>query len=338
MSHLFYSLVLLASALGSGPAEVSATGGAAEVEAVRPANATAPIPSALQLAQLPFGETLVYRGRVKKAGLTFDIGRAFLRASHDDEGRPFLEARAHGEKFGYELNTRITSMLEEVTLRPAVHLVAERGTERRTKKLVFREGGADFVRLKHCKDEDCEDPAHFIKQANMRGGLIPWGTEQVHCGDADCKHREHYEWRTRLEHDYEVPYFDLLSAVYLARQVEFSPGAEPVVIPIVNDKRRWSVKVHARRTKRMKVAAGTFDAVEVILEPAAADTARAKSEGDEDDAGDEKFQGLFGLNGAIQIWLDRETRRPIKIEGSLPFAFLDLHAEIELERISQETD
>ena len=286
------------------------------IEAEDPADATP------ALERLPFGETLLYRGRVKKAGLTFEAGRANLRVRIDREGMPILEARAHGEKFGYELNTRIITQLDPATLRPTLHLTTERGSERRTKKVVFLEDGADFIRLKHCKDENCGDPSHDVKQAKMHGP-IPWGTEKVHCDDTDCKHRAHYAWRTRTEHRYEGTYVDLLSAIYIARQAEFDPSAEPLVIPIISDTRRWKVRVQAKQSKEIEVAAGTFDAVQLVLEPLVADEGKEK----------EKFQGLFGLNGAIRIWVERSTRRPVLIEGTLPFAFLELHAQIELEEI-----
>ena len=274
------------------------------------------------LEYVPFGETLIYRGRVRKAGLSFQAGRATLRAKFDGEGNPILEARAFGEKFGYQLNTRIASTLDATTLRPTLHLTEERGTERRTKKINFLGNGADFIRLKHCKKEGCTDATHQVKQAKMHGP-IPWGTEHVHCTDTDCKNRAHYFWQTRTEHRYEGDYVDLLSAIYMARQIEFDPASDPIIIPIVSDTRRWKVRVQAKMQKRIKVAAGTFDAVQLTLEPLVADEGEEK----------EKFRGLFGLNGSIRIWVDRESRRPILIEGSLPFAFLELHAEIELERI-----
>ena len=284
-------------------------------------------PQPPQLEDLPFGETLVYRGRVKKAGLSFEAGRATLRVKMDREANPVLEARAFGEKFGYRMNTRITSTLDPITLRPEQHFTAERGTERRTKKVVFLDDGADFIRLKHCKDPDCKDPSHKVKQAKMHGP-IPWGTEHVHCKDRDCKHRSHYDWRVRSEHRYEGTYVDLLSAIYLARQIEFDPNAEPIVLPIVNDTRRWNVRVRAKKQKKITVKAGTFDAVQLLLEPLPGDLGEEK----------EKFKGLFGLNGTIQIWVDRTTRRPILIEGTLPFAFLDLHAQVELIEITENAD
>lgn len=326
MSHLFFSLALFASSFSATPLPpVSpAADRGAEASTPIPALTAVPADSRHRLTELPFGEVLVYRGRVQKAGMNIDVGRAMLRAYRDDDGHPFLEARAQGAKFGYELNTRICTTLDVDTLLPALHEVAERGTQRRTKQLIFRDDGADFMRFKHCKGEGCTDPAHDVKRAKMHGP-IPWGTELTHCEDRDCRHREHYSWRTRLEHRYETPYFDLLSAIYLARQVEFAPGAEPLVIPIVVDTRRWDVRVRARTEKRIEVAAGTFDAIELVLEPVAA------SEVEEED--DAEFKGLFGLNGAIQIWVDRATRRPILIEGTLPFAFLQLHAQVELESI-----
>ena len=99
-------------------------------------------------------------------------------------------------------------------------------------------------------------------------------------------------------------------------------------MPIVNDTRRWNVRVRAKKQKKITVKAGTFDAVQLLLEPLPGDSGKEK----------EKFKGLFGLNGTIQIWVDRETRRPILIEGTLPFAFLDLHAQVELIEITEDAE
>ena len=275
------------------------------------------------LGRLPFGETLQYRGRVEKAGIVFEAGRANLRVLLDESGRPNLEARAFGEKFGYILKTRILTVLDPVDFRPIEHQSSEQGTERRHKTLRFREDGADFLRLKHCRDKECEDPTHRVKQPKMHGP-IPWGTELVHCDDRDCTSRGHYAWRTRTEHRFEDSYVDLLSAIYLAREADLEPGAEPLVIPVISDTRRWKVRVRSLARKRLTVAAGEFDAVQLVLEPLIDDDAEKT----------ERFEGLFGLNGAIRIWVDVEDRRPILIEGNLPFAFLDLKAKIELEKIS----
>ena len=78
----------------------------------------------------------------------------------------------------------------------------------------------------------------------------------------------------------------------------------------------------------LKVSAGSFDAVKVIIEPVS--TVEGK------DA--EEFEGLFGLHGSIALWIDKESRIPIKIEGTLPFGLVDLFATIELTEIRSRAD
>ena len=64
------------------------------------------------------------------------------------------------------------------------------------------------------------------------------------------------------------------------------------------------------------------EAVRLVLEPKPTEPGQKK----------EKFSGLFGMNGAISIWIDVKTHRPILVTGKLPVGFMNLFARIELEK------
>jgi hypothetical protein len=109
----------------------------------------------------------------------------------------------------------------------------------------------------------------------------------------------------------------------VARSASFTVGSS-FVVPVVQDRDRWQVTVTALEEDRIKVKAGTFDCVIVALDP--------KNVGD--DKKKTRFTGLFGINGTIKIWIDKRTRLPVRILGSIPFAFMDLNCEVRLRKIS----
>ncbi|MEM7167111.1 MAG: DUF3108 domain-containing protein [Planctomycetota bacterium] len=278
---------------------------------------------------VPVGEQLVYRGTVRKAGVTVDVGKATFSVEQTDT-EVILKAHAKGEKFGYSLDTSVTTRLRPGSIHPLIHEYRQKGSERRQKKLVFADDGATYWKVKHCKTPNCQDPKHMVKATTYAMGFIPWGSEKRHCTDSGCGHLEHRVWRLRKEHTLQQPHVDLLTAIYVARNLSFEPGAEPQVVPVISDRHLWNVKVSARSEKQLKIAAGTFDAVELLLEPEAADPKSTKKA--------TEFDGLFGLNGAIKVWVEKSTRRPLLISGDLPFAFMNLHASIELVKITEEAD
>ncbi|MFQ5653453.1 MAG: DUF3108 domain-containing protein, partial [Planctomycetota bacterium] len=213
----------------------------------------------------------------------------------------------------------------EGSVTPIEYHYVQRGSEQREKKLVFSENGAQYWKLKHCRLKGCTEREHEVKKVRWKG-IFPWGTKRVHCDARHCRVPEHHIWVLRQEHRFERPYFDLLTAIYTARQISLVPGSAGTTVAVINDGDRWLVKVTARREKRLQVRAGTFDAVELILDPVS----------EEGTDVNEKFSGLFGLNGSISVWVDRKTNRPILVKGTLPFAFMDLQATVELTEVSSE--
>lgn len=272
-------------------------------------------------AALKLGERLLYEGSLAQGENYLHVGHAELSSSRGANGHSTLRARARGARLGYVLDNRLMTILDENGL-PILHRNEQQGTERRHKKIEFSAGGARFAKLKHCNSAGCNSEKHMVDAVDFVG-IIPWGTKSIHCKEKNCTHREHYSWQYLKDHQFEGPYFDLLSAVFVARGLQFEVGGPGHTIAVVSDKELWIVEVRALKSEVLKVKAGEFDSLCLALEPKPAPGTDAKA----------RFEGLFGLQGSLRIWIEKTSGRPILIEGDLPFAFLDFKARIELMKI-----
>ncbi|MBN1418526.1 MAG: DUF3108 domain-containing protein [Planctomycetes bacterium] len=269
------------------------------------------------------GEELVYRGRIFKGGLSMDVGEAVFRVLPGDEpGTVKLAAEAEGGKLGYTLEATTVTLLEMPSGRPIVSTFEQRGSENREKRFLFRPGHVFYLKKKHCKDPNCGDPNHMVDKVHWAGGVVPWGTERVHC--PGCDNPAHFVWTQREHFTVKDAYMDPLACIYAARGVPFEVGGAKAVFPIVQDHDLWSVEVRAVGREAKEVDAGTFACLQVSVEP------KPASEGAEIK---DEFQGVFGIQGSIQIWIDERTRIPVLVRGSIPFAFMTLHAEVILKEI-----
>ncbi|MCI0651538.1 MAG: DUF3108 domain-containing protein [Planctomycetes bacterium] len=282
-----------------------------------------PTPAVATIAP-PVGELLKYRATVSKAGISMDAGTAEFQTSLDGDGRVVLTANARGEKFGYELAMTLRSVLANGGKRPELYHYLQEGSEYREKKLIFSERGIEYWRLKHCNGAQCSDATHEVSKTRWVGAVIPWGSHEVHCTDKHCGDTQHLVWRLRSRILRDEPCFDMLSAVYAARALIESPDAaepgRPREIAVINDHDLWRVKLLVKGEETCTVGAGTFNAIEVALEPTPTGDGKVR----------EEFRGLFGLHGTIRIWVDRESKRPILVKGTLPFGPMDLNATAEL--------
>ena len=129
-------------------------------------------------------------------------------------------------------------------------------------------------------------------------------------------------WRD--PHYREVPEgtVDMLSAVYFVRTLIADDELESVSFPLLEKSRVWELTLRRGQTKRIETPAGTFDAVEVLLEP-------KPYEGEQMDEDDRKrFEGLFGLHGTIHLWVEQQTGVPIRIQGDLPAGWVTLGVDV----------
>jgi hypothetical protein len=183
---------------------------------------------------------------------------------------------------------------------------SQRGSENRNRELKIgvREGNtvADFRSDGHCKG--CNNKEHFVESRWI------WG-EPAHC--KKCKLLEHRVWKDPVSRTVPPGTVDMLSAVYLARTLvrENIPEA---TIPVIDRQKVWEVHMTRGAKKRVETEAGTFDCQEVNL----VTKFLAEASDKEAETNSSQFQGLFGIQGSIHIWLEARTGVPVLIEGELP--------------------
>jgi hypothetical protein len=120
-------------------------------------------------------------------------------------------------------------------------------------------------------------------------------------------------WKAPKERDLPVLPLDLLSSVYYARSMvrddrqEFSfPVADKLVL--------WELRLERGKKGVVKTEGGSFEGVQILLEP-------RLYPGEESTKSAEKaaeFEGLFGLKGSIELWVEHTTGVPLLISGEIP--------------------
>ena len=93
---------------------------------------------------------------------------------------------------------------------------------------------------------------------------------------------------------------------------------------MVEKDRLWEFTLRRGEERRIETGAGSFDAVQIKLEP-------KPWEGEEIDAEKiAKFEGLFGMRGVIKLWADVETGVTVRIQGDLPAGIFTFSIDIVL--------
>lgn len=289
-----------------------------------PVLAMAPIAAAPEIALAPrallptlrAGEELDYRARVWK-GFQFlgaEVGGAKLTIAEERyEGRPSwrFEAQASGGAFGYDLDSDVTSYLARDDGEPLHYKYSQKGSDVTEKRLEFAPGKIEYWKRKHCDGKDCHDPDHFVADKHGRH----------HCDkDGDCDLPSHQVWRKRWEHVGQGSAYDVLSAVYLARSLDLTPG-KVRTLRIVEGDQIFDVDIQATHEEWVRTDAGSFETVCIALNPrfVSGDPPKKKA----------NFRGLFGLSGTIRIWIDKATRTPVRIRGTIPVG-IDLNGQVDL--------
>jgi hypothetical protein len=104
---------------------------------------------------------------------------------------------------------------------------------------------------------------------------------------------------------------DMLTAVFQARTL-IREKKESLTFPLVDKDRIWKLCLRRGQERRMETTSGTyFDVVEVVLEPEPypGETVSEKAE---------RFEGVFGINGTIHLWVEKHTGVAVRIQGDLP--------------------
>jgi hypothetical protein len=101
---------------------------------------------------------------------------------------------------------------------------------------------------------------------------------------------------------------DLLTAVYLARSL-VREGRSETTFPVVDKLKLWNLTIRRGPFKVIEVPAGRFRCAQVLLQTAVPPGEPVDKKG---------FQGLFGIQGSIKIWMEATTGVPVLISGELP--------------------
>lgn len=223
---------------------------------------------------------------------------------------------AEGGHLGYELEHSITTRFLPQAWPSQINTEVQKGSEnrRRELKVGVRDGRwqSAYRSDRHCSG--CTRREHYIRSS------LPWGSDH-HC--PKCKRAEHRLWRDPVESEVPEQSIDILGAVYLARSL-VREGLEEVELPMLQHDDLWSVTLKRGPLKDVRVGAGTFRCRQVVLEV-------SLPEGQADEA--KRFSGLFGIRGALMIWLHEGTGVPVLIEGDVPLgSLMDLHVSVRLQK------
>lgn len=253
------------------------------------------------LGDLDVGDVVLSSG-VERAAARLPDARDKERAVEwREEG--WVESVAKGGYMGYQVEhtlraTHLPQAWPSVFLRDT-----QTGSEnrRRELKLGLEDGKfkAWFRNDGHCKG--CDNAEHFVE------GAWVWSSA-AHC--KKCKRSDHRTWRDARQRDVPTDSVDMLSAVYLARSL-VRDGRDEASFPLVDKQRLWRVTIKSGATKTIDVPAGEFRCRKVEL-------STKLEAGEKEEEGAEHFQGLFGIQGKLGIWLEERTGVPVLIEGELP--------------------
>jgi hypothetical protein len=117
-------------------------------------------------------------------------------------------------------------------------------------------------------------------------------------------------WRTAQERDVPEGTLDMLTAVFMARSL-VREGQKSLTFPLIDGTRLWQLVLRRGKEKRMETGAGEFDVVEVVLEP-------SPYPGESFGEKARRFEGVFGIQGSMHLWVERRTGIPVRIQGDLP--------------------
>jgi Protein of unknown function (DUF3108) len=222
-----------------------------------------------------------------------------------------VESVATGSHLGYTLHEVLKARILPQAFPRMYYTDTQTGSENRRKelKLGLKDGQYidNYRNDGHCKG--CNNREHFIDSNWL------WG-KPSHCDG--CKRGEHRVWRPDKTRNVPEGTLDMLSAVYLARTM-VREGRKEENLQLVDELKLWNVQLTQGVHKRIEVPAGRFDCVEVRLKSSLPPGEPPPKDG---------FEGLFGLKGTIQVWLDARYGVPVQIQGEFPIKLLSSNLDV----------
>lgn len=221
----------------------------------------------------------------------------------------WVRSVASGGYMGYHVvHTLETRFLPEQQWPRILHKDEQRGSENRNRelRLGFLDSGSSgalhslqYRSDGHCSK--CENKEHYVE------GTFVWQKPE-HC--KKCKKLEHRVWRAPLVDTAPEDALDMLGAVWIARSL-VAGRKESADFTIVDRQRLWGVTAAVGERKDVEVPAGVYRSRRVSL-------STRLLRGNPDDKANTNFQGLFGIQGTLKIWMEEATGTPVLIEGDLP--------------------
>lgn len=265
--------------------------------------------------RVPRDEKLVFRVRVSIAFVDADVGKVTMRSSVEPYRASLLAAPA-APGAGADEPEREIGVLSTRAVGSYAWYSMDASIETRVLP-------QDWPRVTHRYTHDGSERRRRELQIGLRDD--GWGASYRRDTDKNAPKGTRI-WRDAKTRSVPTETLDLLSAVYLAR--ELTRGEQELSFPLLDKLTLWQMHLTRGRERRIETPAGTFDALEIRLDPAP----YPGEEIDEEDV--ERFEGLFGLHGSIHLWVDRATGVPVRVQGELPAGPLDLEVDVSLESYS----
>jgi hypothetical protein len=117
-------------------------------------------------------------------------------------------------------------------------------------------------------------------------------------------------WRAAEEREVPPGTLDSLTAVFMARTL-IREEQETLSFPLIDKDRVWRLTLRRGESRRMETGAGTFDVVEVVLQP-------EPWPGESFAEKEEEFEGVFGIHGSIHLWVEKKSGVAVRIQGVIP--------------------
>ncbi len=204
----------------------------------------------------------------------------------------WMKAHAYGKHLLYTMDATLESRIQPQEWPRVVYRSTQSGSENRRRELLVGKK-KDGIWASYRKD-------------TSRGA--PSGTRI---------------WREPVEKEVPEDAVDMISAVYLARTA-IADGLSEVRFPLIDKLDLWNMTIKRGEASIQETPLGKFRVVQVLIDP------KPFVGEDVDEERVERFEGLFGLQGQVGIWMHEGTGVPVRIQGILPVGVLELEVDITL--------
>ena len=101
--------------------------------------------------------------------------------------------------------------------------------------------------------------------------------------------------------------------------------------PVADKLDLWEIVLRRGKAEQLETDAGVFNAVQLLFEPR---PYKGEELGERAQERAKKFEGLFGLQGSIELWVEAKTGVPLLIAGEIPVGPIDLDIDVLLQSYS----